>query len=186
MALPIRTQADFAARREEIRRDLPPRGVQVLQVARGIVEARAVTLTVLDRLERANPKSAQVRDFLRELRDDLDRLTPADCLHRYDGERLTHICRYLRALALRAERGLMHLEKARTRSAEIREYSEKLASLEAGCGDEASPLKRDGLEQLRWMIEEYKVSLFAQELKTPYPISKKRLDEKIEELIRIE
>lgn len=32
------------------------------------------------------------------------------------------------------------------------------------------------LEDFRWRIEELRVSLFAQELKTPYPVSYKRLD----------
>jgi ATP-dependent helicase HrpA len=35
------------------------------------------------------------------------------------------------------------------------------------------------------MIEEYKVSLFAQELKTAFPISKKRLEKKRQEIERI-
>ena len=32
------------------------------------------------------------------------------------------------------------------------------------------------LQELRWMLEELRVSFFAQELRTPYPISVKRLD----------
>jgi ATP-dependent helicase HrpA len=31
------------------------------------------------------------------------------------------------------------------------------------------------LEEFRWMLEEQRVSLFAQELKTPHPVSYKRL-----------
>ena len=33
----------------------------------------------------------------------------------------------------------------------------------------------DDLAAFKWMIEELRVSLFAQELKTPYPVSVKRL-----------
>ena len=33
-----------------------------------------------------------------------------------------------------------------------------------------------GLEDYRWRIEELRVSLYVQELKTPYPVSYKRLD----------
>jgi ATP-dependent helicase HrpA len=32
------------------------------------------------------------------------------------------------------------------------------------------------LEEFRWHLEELRVSLFAQELKTPYPVSYKRLE----------
>jgi ATP-dependent helicase HrpA len=35
------------------------------------------------------------------------------------------------------------------------------------------------------MVEEFKVSLFAQELKTPFPISEKRLEEKRREIERM-
>ena len=32
------------------------------------------------------------------------------------------------------------------------------------------------LQEYRWMLEELRVSFFAQELRTPYPVSSKRLD----------
>ena len=39
--------------------------------------------------------------------------------------------------------------------------------------------------QLGWMIEEYKVSVFAQEIKTAFPVSAKRLEKKIHEIERM-
>jgi ATP-dependent helicase HrpA len=45
--------------------------------------------------------------------------------------------------------------------------------------------KKKMIEELFWMIEEYKVSLFAQELKTPYPVSPKKLNQLIEELEKL-
>ena len=54
----------------------------------------------------------------------------------------------------------------------------------AGIQDLAAKLTRPivppELFQLRWMIEEYRVSLFAQELKTPMKVSDKRLGEQLE------
>jgi ATP-dependent helicase HrpA len=44
------------------------------------------------------------------------------------------------------------------------------------CPEETKAL----IEEFFWMIEEYKVSLFAQELKTPYPVSPKKLNQLIE------
>ena len=41
------------------------------------------------------------------------------------------------------------------------------------------------MEELRWMLEEYRVSVFAQELGTAHPISPKRLDKKIEQIRQI-
>ncbi|MFZ3055265.1 MAG: DUF3418 domain-containing protein, partial [Smithella sp.] len=45
--------------------------------------------------------------------------------------------------------------------------------------------KKTLIEELFWMIEEYKVSLFAQELKTPYPVSPKKLNQLIEEIEKL-
>jgi ATP-dependent helicase HrpA len=41
-----------------------------------------------------------------------------------------------------------------------------------------------GLEQFRWLLEELQVSLFAQELKTPFPVSYRRLEKAWAELSR--
>ena len=43
---------------------------------------------------------------------------------------------------------------------------------------------RQRLEEFRWMIEEFKVSLFAQELGTAFPVSAKRLDQHLAQLLR--
>jgi ATP-dependent helicase HrpA len=45
--------------------------------------------------------------------------------------------------------------------------------------------KKDALEKFRWMIEEFKVSLFAQELKTAFPVSAVRLKKKMREIDRM-
>ena len=45
--------------------------------------------------------------------------------------------------------------------------------------------KGDALEEYFWMLEEYKVSLFAPELKTPFPVSQKRMKNKADEIERM-
>ncbi len=42
---------------------------------------------------------------------------------------------------------------------------------------------RPPLQQLRWMLEEFRVSLHAQELRTLVPVSEKRLQEQIERIL---
>ena len=110
---------------------------------------------------------------------------PPDFIALYDRSRLACIERYLRALALRARRALVDPEKDRTKSQGPQIYAERLQRLLATLGPPSSPQKRQALEELVWMIEEYKVSIFAQELKTAGPMSPKRLDEKIAEIERM-
>ncbi|MBU1399010.1 MAG: DUF3418 domain-containing protein, partial [Proteobacteria bacterium] len=45
--------------------------------------------------------------------------------------------------------------------------------------------KKKAVEEYFWLIEEYRVSLFAQELKTPVPVSAKRLEKKFKEIERM-
>ena len=48
--------------------------------------------------------------------------------------------------------------------------------------DKAKRAAKELLSQYRWMVEEFRVSLFAQELRTPYPVSAKRLNTLWDEL----
>ena len=136
-------------------------------------------------LETANRDNRPFLAYLATLREELALLLPADFLIRYDEERLLHIGRYLRALALRAERAAVHLEKALARTAEIRELSDRCRMITEGLASYSSLEKRRAVGELFWMMEEYKVSLFAQELKTPFPVSRKRLDARIGEIERM-
>ena len=63
----------------------------------------------------------------------------------------------------------------------IQEISRFKDDISVDCPEE----KKKMIEELFWMIEEYKVSLFAQELKTPYPVSPKKLNQLIEEIEKL-
>jgi ATP-dependent helicase HrpA len=52
-------------------------------------------------------------------------------------------------------------------------------ALKCMAGKPKSEPAQSALEELRWMVEEYKVSVFAQEIGTAMPISAKRLDEQL-------
>jgi ATP-dependent helicase HrpA len=49
----------------------------------------------------------------------------------------------------------------------------------------ASAEKRNAVEEFFWMLEEFKVSVFAQELKTAFPVSKKRLQSRLKQIERM-
>ena len=66
------------------------------------------------------------------------------------------------------------------RAQQLAPYLAKLKTLLANPPKAADALRR--LDEFRWMVEEYKVSLFAQELGTAFPVSPKRLSEQMERL----
>jgi ATP-dependent helicase HrpA len=67
----------------------------------------------------------------------------------------------------------------------IEEFAAWLQECKENLSPHGSSEKREALDVFRWMIEEFKVSVFAQELKTPFPVSAKRLEEKKQEIQRM-
>ena len=72
-----------------------------------------------------------------------------------------------------------------TKAKEIQLLVDEIQDIIDGIPPFSSKVKRKALDEYFWMIEEYRVSLFAQELKTPYPVSRKKLDDKLREIKRI-
>ncbi|MBU4495491.1 MAG: DUF3418 domain-containing protein, partial [Acidobacteria bacterium] len=103
-------------------------------------------------------------------------------------DRLSHLPRYLEALRIRLERGKNDPDKDARKAANIAVFEGALAQLEAESGkissaDSAlSVERRKALEELRWMLEEFRVNQFAPELKTAFPISAKRLQKKLSDI----
>jgi ATP-dependent helicase HrpA len=77
------------------------------------------------------------------------------------------------------------LEKDLAKAQTIQPFSRALQSLLQQLGPDSSTEKRAATEEFFWLIEEFKVSLFAQELKTAVPVSRKRLQERLTEIERM-
>ena len=109
---------------------------------------------------------------------ELDALVSARFLERIEYDRLPHLQRYLKALLIRSERAALNPAKDQERLRRLAPYQDALNKLQAQ--PSPSPEAQRQLEAFRWMIEEFKVSLFAQELGTATPVSPKRLDQQLE------
>ncbi|HFC6360863.1 TPA: DUF3418 domain-containing protein [Neisseria lactamica] len=81
---------------------------------------------------------------------------------------------YLKAMTLRLEKYSGNPSRDAAREADIQELEQMWQEKTDGLVKQGQPVS-DDLAAFRWMIEELRVSLFAQELKTPYPVSVKRL-----------
>ena len=81
---------------------------------------------------------------------------------------------YLKAMTLRLEKYSSNPARDAAREADIQELEQMWQEKTDGLVKQGQPVS-DDLATFRWMIEELRVSLFAQELKTPYPVSVKRL-----------
>ncbi len=99
------------------------------------------------------------------MRDDLEELLPPDFLTVVPFEQVKHLPRYLKAMLVRAQRADNNPARDKQCAKQLDPYLVLVRGNKPG-------LPAD----FRWMVEEFRVSLFAQELGTAYPISAARLD----------
>ncbi len=137
------------------------------RLAAAILAAHAQVQKLLPAAQKAWPQAGE------DVRGQCARLLAPHWLARTPYERLQHLPRYLKAAALR-------LEKLREDPQRDAQRAAELAPLELGFRREMAARARSGsvtpeLEQFGWLLEELRVSLFAQALKTPVPVSAKRL-----------
>jgi ATP-dependent helicase HrpA len=91
---------------------------------------------------------------------------------------LQHLPRYLKAIALRLDKLRSDPARDAARLAELRPLEQRYARRLAE--RRGAPDAR--LDEYRWLLEELRVSFFAQELRTPQPVSVKRLDKAWQQL----
>jgi ATP-dependent helicase HrpA len=111
-----------------------------------------------------------------------DRLVYPGFISRTPWERLEHIPRYLKGYALRLQKFNANAERDQKHALTVQmlwNNYETRAKADRDTGRHDS-----NLEEFRWLVEELRVSLFAQELKTPAPVSTKRLQRFWDDKIR--
>ena len=86
--------------------------------------------------------------------------------------RLAHFARYLKAITLRLDKLRADPARDAERLAELRPQEQRYWRLLA----ERKGALDERMSEFRWLLEELRVSFFAQELRTPQPVSVKRLD----------
>jgi ATP-dependent helicase HrpA len=181
-AADLRSEEAFNDRLSAFVPEILPAGRDLLYAVIPVLQAHAAASQEIAALAGAKGPLAAIHGFLKA---DIVHLAPPNFIALYDRPRLGNIERYLRGLAMRARRALVDPEKDRLKSQMLQKYAGQLRRLLETLNPQSSAEKRQALEELAWMIEEYKVSIFAQELKTAGPMSAKRLEEKIREIERM-
>jgi ATP-dependent helicase HrpA len=114
------------------------------------------------------------------LAGELDWLLPARFLESIPFQRLAEMPRYLKALLTRIERAKLNPVKDQERARQLASYQDAVKKFQAT--PHKSTEGQRAAEEFRWLVEEFKISLFAQELGTKVPVSAKRLDQQLEQL----
>lgn len=181
----IRSKEAFDTLAEQLAPSILKKGKDCLDRVVPVIDAYHETSRMLHDLGATQRFNTRGRHLLETMGGQLKQLVPATFMELYDEKRFLHIPRYLRAIEIRAERALIDIKKDRQKAAEVDEFTNRLNDLLAALPPSVSAEKTEALEEFFWMIEEFKVSLFAQELKTAGPVSKKRLETKLGEVQRM-
>jgi ATP-dependent helicase HrpA len=170
---PVHDEAAFARLSNAVRADLHDTTLEVLRVTADIVAAAGEVEATMAALT-APPLRASVDD----VRQQVQALVHPGFVTETGKDRLPDVVRYLRAANRRLE--LVRQDPARDGVRMQRIAAVERARIEFL--DRLRPEDRDAepVLRLRWMVEELRVSLFAQSLGTAYPISEERIYRAIE------
>lgn len=114
-----------------------------------------------------------------DIQDQLDNLVFAGFVSAYGSQRLSDIVRYLKAIQRRLEKLPVDPNKDRLMTLTLANLEEQYKAVVKAYENKGSVVP-DDVAEIRWMIEELRVSLFAQTLGTKYPVSEKRVKQAIE------
>ncbi len=168
MPAPVWDEAAFTALREAVRGELHERVFAVVTQVEQVL-ARYGTVSAALAAERRAPLAPSVADMQAQLAA----LVFPGFVTAAGAARLPDLVRYLRGIERRLEKLPNDWERDRIGMTRVAEVVRELGTLPD------SPGARD----LRWMVEELRVSLFAQPLRTAYPVSEKRIYRAMDDLL---
>ncbi len=163
-ALP-QTPETFEARLAQRRKQWPGCFETLLGLAKAVVVARFNVVRALD-----DAKSPAYVDAVRDMRAQIAGLVPADFLGCVPLRHLGEVPRYLDAMLHRLEGLQGRVAKDAQANAAIAAFAARLDRIVVRLGD------RDDLTDARFDIEEYRVAVFAQRLRTRGKVSAKRIE----------
>ncbi|HEX6361144.1 ATP-dependent RNA helicase HrpA [Actinophytocola sp.] len=169
---PAWTADAFRALCDAVRADLHDVLYDVLARVRGALTVNATVDTALDRM------SGKVfTESVSDMRTQRSKLVFSGFITATGYRRLSDLERYLTAI-------LRRLDKLAERPARDADWTYAVQGVWEAYGEARSQLGDDPrLTEVRWMIEELRVSYFAQTLKTAYPVSEKRVYRAIDEAL---
>jgi ATP-dependent helicase HrpA len=164
-----RSNAEFMTLKARARTRLPA-------VTQALVKQVSLIAAEYQALINAQSKMpATVNRLKKDVEQQVQLLVYKNCFSQTPWEYLQHVPRYLKALHLRIQKQPANPDRDGKNAASVgmiwQKWQDKVAALHAA--HKAVPAD---LADFRWLIEELRVSLFAQELRTPFPVSIKRLE----------
>ena len=141
-------------------------------IANEVARLAATILTEYAAAARKIKDTKNAPDATADALQQLQRLVPKNFIAVAPWAQLAHYARYLKAITLRLDKYRADPARDAAKLAELRPQEQRYWRLVA----ERKGVVDARMQELRWLLEELRVSFFAQELRTPQPVSVKRLD----------
>ena len=152
-------------------------------LARAKKEVRTIVPSFLDRLRDLLEVRQQICLLLEQkrtrtaitypgMRAQMESIAPPNLLEKYNFDELPHLTRFLKAIYLRAERAKENVRRDMQKSKRLEPFEQKLNKLKQFA---KTPSQLEQVKHYQMLLEEFKVSIFAQELGTAQKVSEKRL-----------
>jgi ATP-dependent helicase HrpA len=149
-------------------------------IANEIARAAGVVLLEWATAQRKLKDSRPAKDTADDIAAQLARLVGRRFVVATPWAALAHLPRYLKGVQMRLDKWRADPARDAQRLAELRPLEQRFVRALA----ERKGVADARLEEFRWLLEELRISLFAQELRTPQPVSIKRLEKAWEQLQR--
>lgn len=163
---PLPQDADSFARRVDEGRG------RLTLIANEVARLAGAILTEYAAVSRKLKDTKNAPDAVADAQQQLQRLIGKRFLQDTPWGALQHFARYLKAILMRMDKLRADPARDTQRMADARAQDQRFWRLVA----ERKGVQDARLQELRWLLEELRVSLFAQELRTPQPVSVKRLE----------
>ncbi|MER5389640.1 ATP-dependent RNA helicase HrpA [Saccharopolyspora sp. NPDC002686] len=174
---PVWDEAAFSALQDKVRAQLGAVTVDAMsKVEQVLVTAQRVESALADRAKVLPGESYA------DIRDQLDALLRPGFVTTTGYARLSDLVRYLHAIEQRLDKLQYHPQRDRDWMYQVDEVEQRYRDLLAGVPQGRYP--SEALLHVGWMIEELRVSLFAQSLGTAFPVSVKRIHRAMDKLER--
>ena len=167
----IRSEKSFQECLDKGRAELIPISNQLCESVGEILEQFHVVRKRFD-----GQTSLASLNVIKTIKDQMNNLVYPGFVSTTPNEWLQHLPRYLNAIEKRLDKFERYPAKDKALESRVLSFWSKF---------ENAKTLSDSLIQFRWLIEEYRVSIFAQELRTSCPVSEKRLDKLWSEHIKI-
>ncbi|ART52010.1 ATP-dependent RNA helicase HrpA [Acidovorax carolinensis] len=141
-------------------------------IANEVARLAATILTEYAAAARKIKDTKNAPEATADAQQQLQRLVPKNFIAAAPWTQLAHYARYLKAITLRLDKYRADPARDAAKLAELRPQEQRYWRLVA----ERKGAVDARMQELRWLLEELRVSFFAQELRTPQPVSVKRLD----------